>query len=197
MSEPNLTRFNEALEDTIFSDFVHSTRTEPDGDVIGACRTLMEELDKEGNPRSNRNSYHSSTFGKDHKCGIDVLDNLMDDCYNYTNSFFQKTFDNHVHKNSWWVNIGGKNAYHNPHVHGRTKLIGIFFVTAPEGAGDLVLNRNDGTCYTGTYCNHEWGRNFYITPEVNRLYILPGHLWHWVDYHEGTEERISISINYE
>jgi uncharacterized protein (TIGR02466 family) len=129
--------------------------------------------------------------------GVDVLDKLMKECYEFANGFFEENFSNSLYDHNWWVNIGGNSAYHNPHVHGRTTMIGIYFIEAPDGSGDLAISRNDGTCYTNTYNNHPWGKTFYITPEVNRFYILPGHLWHWVDHHTGAEERISISINYD
>ena len=34
-----------------------------------------------------------------------------------------------------------------------------------------------------------------IEPEVGRLYILPGHLWHYVTGSNSNKDRISISFN--
>lgn len=198
MTKPN---FSNPLQDILFSDFVHSVGAEPygdpEGDLTSACLEV-QKLYPETDNRSNCESYHSKTFTRTRKSGVEVLDNLMEVCFDYAGILLQEQFDDEgLEKIEWWVNIGGKNAHHNPHNHGRSKLIGILFVACPEGSGDLVLSRNDGSCYTSTYKNHKWGKCFYITPEKNRFYILPGHLWHWVTYHEGSENRISISINYD
>ena len=64
------------------------------------------------------------------------------------------------------------------------------------GICDLVLQKNDGSSYSTIYQDSNDSNFFPITPEANRFYLLPGHLWHYVDFNTGAEDRISISVNY-
>jgi len=34
-----------------------------------------------------------------------------------------------------------------------------------------------------------------LEPEEGRLYLLPGHLWHYVEASRGDQDRVSISFN--
>ena len=81
------------------------------------------------------------------------------------------------------------------HSHGRADLIGIYYVTIPPNSGDLVLLRNDGSQYCSLYENRNDMLECVIEPEVGRLYILPGHLWHYVTGSNSDKDRISISFN--
>ena len=189
--------FTETLYDTLFSDFINSVKTVGES-YVDDCLQLRE-MDPEGINVSQVNGWHSQRFDSRfdlNGCGVERLDKLMDGCWSYTNQFIREKFSMHssIEDNrEWWVNIGGNMSYNNIHVHGRAKVIGIYFVKVPEGSGDLMLQRNDGSAYSGLYHDEQI---FSVTPEENRFYILPGHLWHWVNMHQGVEDRISISVNY-
>jgi len=191
-------KFTNTLHDTLFKDFIHSTLIESNEDYVGNCLQLRQE-DPDGVLLSNHNGWHSKRFGGDTyttQCGKEVLDHMVHECDRYVRSFCLNEFRYSSRMREWWVNIGSGGSYNDPHTHGRATLIGIIFIQVPEGSGDLVLSRNDGSIYSSLYHRTEKGMSFQITPEVNRFYVLPGHLWHWVDRHMGFEDRISISINY-
>lgn len=185
--------FTNTLHDTLFPDFIHSVQCTEES-YAGDCFKLRE-LDPEGKEISLRNGWHSKWFKND--CGVERLNELMGGCHSYAKAFIEDEFHiDKLYREEWWVNIGGIHSYNNIHVHGRATMIGIFFVKVPEGSGDLVLQRNDGAPYSSIYNYIDNGNQFRITPKENRFFLLPGHLWHWVDYNQGDQERISISVNY-
>ena len=188
--------FSNSLHDTLFPEFIHSVRCTEES-YVGDCLKLRD-LDPKGIHVSIQNGWHSRFFNyHDDKCGVDRLDELMGGCWSYAKEFAANEFKfDTLRIEEWWVNIGANMSYNNVHSHGRAAVIGIFFVKVPEGSGDLVVQRNDGASYSTIYGNMKNGNQFRITPEENRFYLLPGHLWHWVDMHQGVEDRISISVNY-
>ena len=80
------------------------------------------------------------------------------------------------------------------HVSGPVGL-GIYYVSVPENCGNFAVLRNDGSQYCNLYENRQDMLEYIIEPEVGRLYILPGHLWHYVESSQSTKDRISISFN--
>ena len=188
-------KFSNSLHDTIFSDFIHSTRCIEES-YAGDCYKLRE-LDPESKSISLKNGWHSQWYGRDEPSKVERLNELMGGCYSYAKEFIEESFQyKDLKLGEWWVNIGGINSYNDIHMHGRATMIGIFFVQVPEGSGDLVIQRNDGSSYSLIYENSKTPNFFPIKPEVNRFYLLPGHLWHYVDFNTGAEDRISISVNY-
>jgi len=81
------------------------------------------------------------------------------------------------------------------HQHGRADLIGIYYVKVPPNSGNLVVLRNDGSQYCDLYENRADMLEYVTEPETGRLYILPGHLWHYVTGSDSEQDRISISFN--
>ena len=55
--------------------------------------------------------------------------------------------------------------------------------------------RNDGSHYGNLYENRADMLEYTIDPEVGRLYVLPGHLWHYVTGSNSQKDRVSISFN--
>ena len=81
------------------------------------------------------------------------------------------------------------------HSHGRADLIGIYYVKVPPQSGEFVVLRNDGSQYCNLYENRDDMLGYTTEPEEGRLYVLPGHLWHYVTGNNSKEDRISISFN--
>ena len=93
-------------------------------------------------------------------------------------------------------NINKGNNYNVMHTHGRADLIGIYYAKVPPESGELVVIRNDGSTWGDLYENRQDMIEWAIKPETGRLYILPGHVWHYVTNGKNTrEDRISISFN--
>jgi len=80
-------------------------------------------------------------------------------------------------------------------VHGRSDLIALFYPKLPKNSGSMNILRNDGSVYTMLYINKgkDYGMKLDATP--GRLYLIPGHLWHFVDVNESDEERMSVAYN--
>lgn len=96
----------------------------------------------------------------------------------------------------WWMNINKNSHYNVLHNHGRADLIGVYYIAAPENSGNLVLVRNDGASYSNLYKNRDdQNLSFRIPTQIGRLYIIPGHVWHYVRTNESQEDRISVSFN--
>ena len=66
---------------------------------------------------------------------------------------------------------------------------------AGNNSGNLILMRNDGSDYTNLFKNKPELKRIGIPAEIGRLYIMPGHLWHYVEPNESQEDRISIAYN--
>ena len=95
----------------------------------------------------------------------------------------------------YWCNINKSYNYNVMHSHGRADLIGIYYIQLPPGSGNLVVLRNDGSQYSDLYENRSDMLEYIIEPEVGRLYVLPGHLWHYVTGSDNVRDRVSVSFN--
>jgi len=93
------------------------------------------------------------------------------------------------------VHINKCYNYNVMHSHGRAELIGIYYVQLPPNSGNLVVIRNDGSQYCSLYENRADMLEYVIEPEAGRLYILPGHLWHYVTGSDSIRDRVSVSFN--
>ena len=100
-----------------------------------------------------------------------------------------------VREIDYWCNINKCYNYNVMHSHGRSDLIGIYYVQVPPGSGNLHVLRNDGSQYCDLYENRADMLEYVIEPEMGRLYILPGHLWHYVTGSNSDTDRVSVSFN--
>lgn len=190
-----LDMYSDSLHDVIFADFIHSVR------LHVSLERIVEEakvLQGRGECRlvSNIGGYQSPKY-TEKGSGSQIIDELAGACRSYATRFSQDNYRLDVDPQiDWWMNISNKGAYNVSHNHGRTDLCGIFFAQVPEGSGELILQRNDGSSYTGLYRYVEMGEELTINPEAGRLYLFPGHLWHAVGYSGCVEDRISFSFNF-
>lgn len=182
------------LTDIIFADFIHSVELDVcEGSVASAAKEL-QRLD-EGRVVSNRGGYQSSLYMSSDDCGVSAVHEMLSESREYVREFLEYHYGLDVKEYCWWANVNALGDFNLPHNHAKTDLCAVYFAKAPEGSGRLVLERNDGASYSNLYNNIDCGRSLRITPEEGRLYIFPGHLWHWVEPSESTE-RISFAINY-
>ena len=139
---------------------------------------------------SNEGGYHSPKF-----VGTKFL-KLRDTVEEFCNDLLQKKgLGLHVSNIEYWCNINKSYNYNVMHNHGRADLIGIYYVKLPPDSGNLVIMRNDGSQYCNVYQNRADMLEYTIEPEAGRLYVLPGHLWHYVTGSNSVMDRISISFN--
>ena len=139
---------------------------------------------------SNEGGYHSPQF-KDDKF-LKLRDIVLEFC---NDLLHQKGLGLQVGDMCYWCNINKSYNYNVMHNHGRADLIGIYYVQLPPNSGNLVVMRNDGSQYSDLYENRADMLEYTIQPEAGRLYVLPGHLWHYVTGSNVTRDRVSISFN--
>ena len=101
-----------------------------------------------------------------------------------------------------WGNLQRKGNYIAEHRHNNTQFAGVFYLQVPEGSGDIVFTTRNATwitshwepSVTGYDDLNSFERRF--EPEECGLFIFPAHLDHYVTPSLSSEERYSISFNY-
>jgi hypothetical protein len=94
---------------------------------------------------------------------------------------------------SWAVSIDGH--YDQPHHHATSKWTCVFYVSAPEGCGDLLLLDPRGGVYAESNEENGLTNRAYkrITPKTGTLIILPGYLLHMVEPSTSGVKRIAFA----
>lgn len=188
--------YSNVLEDIIFPSFIRSCEV----------NVNLEELEQEvysiqknnaSVEASNYNGYHSPVCKEED--GHDNYNNLTR-LINSTKEFSQNTADRYnlnlkFSNLYWWVNINKTYQYNVAHSHYRADLVGTFYLKSPENCGDLVILRKDGSEYGNLYFDRSDMLTMHINPQRGRLYLIPGHLWHYVEASESHDDRISVSFN--
>jgi len=187
--------YSQVLEDTIFPSFIRSCVPNLDlKELEKECYLIQEN--EPSIKASNHGGYHSPTKN-------------LNECGNYKNfeqliqtvrKFSQDTvdfYDLNINLSSlyWWFNINKAYQYNFVHHHFRADLIGVFYITAPKDSGNLTIVRKDGSEYGNLYARKFNMLEIEIGAETGRLYLIPGHLWHYVKCNESQENRISVSFN--
>jgi len=139
---------------------------------------------------SNEGGYHSPLFSEIKFTKL--RDTLIEFCNDLLD---QKGLGSEVQQIGYWCNINKSYNYNVMHSHGRADLIGIYYIQLPSNSGNLVVMRNDGSQYCDLYQNRADMLEYIIKPEAGRLYILPGHLWHYVTGNDSVSDRVSVSFN--
>ena len=110
-------------------------------------------------------------------------------------------------KTSWWANVNRNYDWNTIHNHARADVVGVYYPKCDKDSSTISLLRNDGSCYSQLYTDifvdntnvslHHSAIK--IQPEQGRLYIFPGHLWHYVEKRDRMVDdtrRISFSFNF-
>lgn len=190
-----LDMYSDSLHDVIFADFLHSVKLHVSVErIVEEAKELQRG--SESVLVSNEGGYQSPRYNEK-GTGHRALDELAGACRSYATLFTRDTFKLDTDPSiDWWMNISSEGAFNVPHNHGRTDLCGIYFAKVPDGAGPLILQRNDGSMYTGLFRHTVMGEEATIYPEEGRFYLFPGHVWHSVGHSSCVEDRISFSFNF-
>lgn len=91
------------------------------------------------------------------------------------------------------------NQIDSPHHHGNAKLVGVYYVSAKPGQGDILLHDSRGSVnWTDPQAVTDPGkfmRSFHrITPVSGMLLLFPGYLIHSVEPNLTNDVRLSIAI---
>lgn len=185
-------QYDSVKEDIIFPSFIRSCVPEVNlNGIVNECYQMQKMLPS--NNYSNHGGYQSPGFNT--KRG-----KYLGQLYDITKQFAQDTLNKHnlnveIETLYWWVNINTETDYNVLHVHGRSDLIAIFYPKIPENSGDLCILRNDGSQYGSLYKNAPDMIFRRMNAQEGRLYLLPGHFWHYVTSNQVMKDRISISFN--
>ena len=181
--------YDNVIDENIFPSFVCSCIPQ-----IDMMTQLEEAYDIKTHYKSedvsNEGGYHSPKFvGTKFPTLRDTVEEFSNDLLN------QKGLGLSVSNIEYWCNINKSYNYNVMHSHGRADLIGIYYIQIPPDSGNLVVMRNDGSQYCDLYENRADMLEYITEPEVGRLYVLPGHLWHYVTGNNSVGDRVSISFN--
>lgn len=190
--------YHSIFDTEIFPSFIRSCTPSVDLELIkNECHQIKEDF--ECIDTSNRNGYHSPSFTTNNKtqfADYNQLTKIIDVAESFSVDTLQsKNLNSHISELSFWVNINKSYNYNVMHSHGRADLIGIYYVSVPENSGNFVILRNDGSQYCNLYDMNPDLLEVNLEPKEGRLYLMPGHLWHYVEANESSSERISISFN--
>ena len=182
-------KYDHVIDKNIFPSFISSCIPQIDMMPVLEEAYQVQRLYFSENV-SNEGGYHSPKFvGTQFLSVYNVVEEFCNDLLE------QKGLGLKVQSIEYWCNINRSYNYNVMHQHGRADLIGIYYVKVPPNSGNLVLLRNDGSQYCNLYENRADMLEYVTEPETGRLYILPGHLWHYVTGSDSEQDRISISFN--
>ncbi len=187
-----------AQSDVVFADFVLSADLTLDRQqILSSCRALQEQ---QGTLRSNVGGFQSEAT---HTSDDPVIQELQRTVNDFSlRSIVELGWDYEKIRSVWWVNINVPMSYNVPHTHGRTDLIGVYYVQVPENSGTFNILRNDGMTYTSLITNRNienppFNSEWVNEPVEGRLYVFPGYVWHYVTQNQTVKDRISLSFNME
>ena len=190
--------YHNIFDTEIFPSFLCSCTPSVDLKLIKSeCYQIKDNF--ECIDTSNRNGYHSPSFTTNNRnefADYKQLTNIIEIAENFSvDTLESKKLNSYISELSFWVNINKSYNYNVMHSHGRADLIGIYYVSVPENSGNFVILRNDGSQYCNLYDGNQDLLEVNLEPKEGRLYLMPGHLWHYVEANESSSDRISISFN--
>lgn len=95
------------------------------------------------------------------------------------------------------ANVGGRGAYHVPHIHRNSSWSAVYYVDVPEddtdSGGELeLLDPRMNAIIPGV---HQRKQSFRIKPKTDMAICFPSWLEHWVHPWNSDKPRISIAWN--
>ena len=101
-----------------------------------------------------------------------------------------------------WFNINLYKDINSFHRHGGADISGVYYIKTPNDCGNIIFEHPATDLFDYYFLNRPQELNAYnsstwwMSAEVNMLYLFPGWLKHSVEANKNkTEERISISFN--
>ena len=197
-----MSKFKNNLIDTnIFPSFLLSTdlRSLVSNDDINSEFTIIRNIDS-GLNKTNVGGWHSTLYTKTSDlCDYTNIKKLYELVSEFIDEFLENDKTNLYAScvNSWLLenDCGSYNTLHN---HGKTDLIGVYYVNIPEGCGGLTLLRTDAFTHTALCCSNnstQFAKSFTPDIDVGRLYVMPGHIYHYVKPFDSEGLRRSIVFN--
>ena len=170
--------------------------------LSGHFELWRSEIDKlrtsEMTPRgkSNRMGWNSQPI----IMSLPLFKPLMTDCITVFNNIIKLTSPNRDYRYSLeaWANVNDKGGFNTLHSHPGALMSGTFYLTAPEGSGNLVFRDPRMGAVLSQYQGVNAPNNAVdktLKPVVGMLAIFPNWLEHRVEPHQGDTPRVSIAMN--
>lgn len=117
----------------------------------------------------------------------------------FINEFLEEEGTNlHVDILEYWLMENGAGAFNVVHNHGKVDLIGVYYIEVPSTADGMTILRTDAYTHTAM-CNANFPARYHgsftIDAIVGRVYIMPGHLYHYVKPFDNEGDRRSLIFN--
>ena len=160
----------------------------------------LEKSKSEGRTVSNKIGWQSHDIYANSE--IPNISNLIKTIEMYSKNIFQdygiKKEFNVVIGNSW-ININTPGSYNEFHIHPNCVLAGVYYVSAPENSGNVVIHNNSimqfiNASYLDTN-NKNTHPEVVYKPVTGKVIIFPSWLPHSVQPNNSKEDRISIAFN--
>lgn len=126
---------------------------------------------------------------------------FLDEAELYLKELTNKKVDLEISKS--WINDVKKYGFNTPHAHYGNTVVGVYYISANELSGDLLLHDPRGATnfITMSEINTEGnlvdGRSYYrITPKKANLVLFPTYLIHSVEPNMSDEKRICLAMNF-
>ena len=97
-----------------------------------------------------------------------------------------------------WANINDLGGFNTLHNHPGALMSGVFYLTVPQGAGNLIFRDPRMGVLLSPFHGHSAPNatnNVTLVPKEGMLAIFPNWLEHRVEPHEGEVPRVSVAMN--
>ena len=185
---------------TLFPTYVWETQiTGVDNESILKFVYERENQDPAGVRRSNMGGWHSHPY-EEGSVPPDCFKELLDDCTDFVNDYCsQYTGINNLHIGNYLFITNRKHEYNNQHHHMGSFLSCAYYVKAPKGSGNIILQRDDhGEYYFGNKIGVSDYTQLakYFEPKEGLFLVFPSWLLHSVEQNLSDEDRVVLSINF-
>jgi hypothetical protein len=166
----------------------------------GFDEKFNEDLLREINALSNmRNTFQNNIwdYANIRNPTITKLRETFLELVSHTREFFPPNFTFNPQFSRAWVSRQEPGQALPIHDHGGTLISCVYYISAPQNAGDLLLidprgSVNWGWLSDGGISGIKYQR---IKPEVGKMVMFPAYVLHSVEVNRSTETRISLATN--
>ena len=184
----------------IFSSCIQSHKTKLDIDSLTSFCYEVQRMDKRGTELSNLGGWQSGNIKKNpHSEFVKLLSEIQTAANTYHNKLqFKKEFKQVL--SNIWININGKGHSNEYHIHAKSALSGVFYLTDSKFP---IMFKHPYEEVNTYYWEEEFieshnnlnSGQWSVTPKKNTLLIFPPWLYHKVAMNKENSDIISISFN--
>lgn len=170
---------------------------------------LFRDLDHEGLAWSGKNyyggytSYSSITDLAFRSSGFAELKQWLDrEVRKYSAALELDMGKGTLEMSSLWLNLMGKGCHHSSHLHPLSTVSGTFYLQVPKGSGIFKVEDPRLASFMASPPRKSKARlqnqRFYsIDPQVGECVLFESWLKHEVTANQSSQDRISVSFNYD